>query len=43
MFERIKAWFRGFDIIEIPADYKFIIVSVGDDNHPVTMHQKEEN
>ncbi len=29
-------------MIEIPADYKFIIVSVGDDQHPVTMQQIDD-
>ncbi len=42
MFERIRGWFRGVNIVELPSDFKFIIVSVGDKDNPVTMQQIDD-
>lgn len=42
MFERIKAWWNGTKIIKLPKNYKFIIVTVGNENYPATMQQIDD-
>ena len=43
VFERIKSWFaHDMKVVLIPKDYKSVLVTVGNAEHPVTLKEIDD-